>query len=321
MGDLFDRLDNYALSTAGLFQQEPAVALVDGLLYRDTIAMLYGRSGAGKSFFATDLAFHLENDNLSTWHGLQVGTSAFVYVVAEGAGGMAKRVDAWQKAHDLKVEEGKGCAWVPFPVNLHDRREAEDFAAWADAEAPGLIIFDTLARCTAGADENSTKDMGIVVDNAHHIREATGACVLLVHHTGHAVTNRARGNSALVGAVDTELELSEANGALTLRNTKQKDGRRAQPMTFRLEAVANSCVIRRGAADAADSLPAATLATLEVLRRVQGDTGAADGAWKEAAGLPPRTYYNHRRSLIDAGLVENIGSGRQPLYHLTEVAP
>ena len=39
------------------------------------------------------------------------------------------------------------------------------------------------------------------------IRTAAGCCVLIVHHSGKNIEAGARGNSALKGAMDTEVEL------------------------------------------------------------------------------------------------------------------
>ena len=52
----------------------------------------------------------------------------------------------------------------------------------ARREEPKLIIFDTLARCMVGGDENSPLDMGRAVAAADRVRVETGAAVLLVHH-------------------------------------------------------------------------------------------------------------------------------------------
>jgi hypothetical protein len=45
-----------------------------------------------------------------------------------------------------------------------------------------LVVLDTQARVTVGADENSAVDMGRLVAAAEKIRVATRACVKFVHH-------------------------------------------------------------------------------------------------------------------------------------------
>ena len=45
-----------------------------------------------------------------------------------------------------------------------------------------LVVIDTLAKASIGADENAVKDMGIVMRNVERINEKTGAHVMLIHH-------------------------------------------------------------------------------------------------------------------------------------------
>ena len=64
-----------------------------------------------------------------------------------------------------------------------------------------LVIVDTLHKNTAGADENSSQDMGIAIGSATTIAMQTAAAVLLVHHTGHN-GEHPRGASSLSQDVD-----------------------------------------------------------------------------------------------------------------------
>ena len=55
-----------------------------------------------------------------------------------------------------------------------------------------------------GGDENSSKDMGNLIAGADALCRATGATVLLVHHTPRNGDNL-RGHTSLEGAVDTAI--------------------------------------------------------------------------------------------------------------------
>ena len=87
-----------------------------------------------------------------------------------------------------------------------------------------------------GSDENSAKDMGQFVAAVDRIRVETGCCVLMVHHTGKDAGRGPRGSSALEGAADTVLMLTESNGIRQLAVRKQKDGP-PRTLNFRLEPV------------------------------------------------------------------------------------
>ena len=49
---------------------------------------------------------------------------------------------------------------------------------------PALVVIDTLARSMGAGDENTAKDAAMFVRNCDLIREATGAHVMVIHHTG-----------------------------------------------------------------------------------------------------------------------------------------
>ena len=90
----------------------------------------------------------------------------------------------------------------------------------------GLVFMDTFSRAMAGYDENSGADMMAIVGGMDRIRRETGACVLVVHHSGKDTKQGARGHSSLLCAVDTEIRVSRAkdDGALIEINaTKQRD--------------------------------------------------------------------------------------------------
>ena len=67
------------------------------------------------------------------------------------------------------------------------------------------MVFDTLAHCFGGNDENSAEDMGAFIQDCDAIKQRTGATVIVVHHSGKNEEAGARGSSALRGALDVEL--------------------------------------------------------------------------------------------------------------------
>jgi hypothetical protein len=95
----------------------------------------------------------------------------------------------------------------------------------------GLIVIDTLSRALAGGDENSSTDMGALVKNVDALRAATGAHLLVVHHSGKNKANGARGHSLLRAATDTEIEIEAGLIAVT----KQRDLDKSWSSGFVLE--------------------------------------------------------------------------------------
>jgi hypothetical protein len=100
-----------------------------------------------------------------------------------------------------------------------------------------LVVIDTLAQVSAGADENSGKDMSVVLRHCRAVREHTGAMVLLVHHSGKDSTKGARGWSGIKGALDVEIEVARAGRLRSATVSKLKDGSDGKEYAFELRTV------------------------------------------------------------------------------------
>ena len=70
---------------------------------------------------------------------------------------------------------------INMPVNFRDPTFQQELRAIVDEMHPILIVPDTRARCTPGADENSSKDMGEVVNFCSQLQQ-TAAAVAFIHH-------------------------------------------------------------------------------------------------------------------------------------------
>lgn len=221
---------------------EPALAdayIVKGLLSQGAMSVVYGPSNSGKTFLALDLAFHIAIG--AAWRGRRIRQAAVLYLAAEGGRGVANRIAA------LKQETG--VCEVPLALRragldlLHSQANLQELVDLARAvqenfpELPLLIVIDTLSRIMAGGDENSAADMTALIRNIDAIREATGAHIMLVHHTGKDTARGARGHSSLRAATDTEIEVGNDNGARAALVTKQRDYQGGETFAFTLKSV------------------------------------------------------------------------------------
>lgn len=241
------------MDRAALRDIPPPEPLIHGYLNLDSAARLTGASGTGKTFGAISMAAAVATGR--DWFGHQVRQGPVVYLAAEGVRGLNPRIEAWERRNDTNLD-GEPFYLYPEAVQTN---HATDWDVWVEICAeikPVLIILDTQARVTVGVEENSNSDMARVVNAVDALKRATGACVLLIHHTGHE-HERARGASAVKGAMDTELlmvlkgELDvrlPADGPwdeqvwtvnqIELRTDKQKDSEPTAPRSFYLHRVA-----------------------------------------------------------------------------------
>lgn len=225
---------------------EPALTgddFVEGVLIRAAMSVIYGPSNCGKTFFASDLALHIALGK--PWWGREVTQGGVIYCALEGAFGIRNRVAAWAKHYGV---EGAPIPFAIIPVALDMLNPEADtsrlIAAIQEAAAKmgqpvALVVMDTLSRAMAGGNENAPEDMGALVMNSDRIRQATGAHVAWIHHSGKDQAQGARGHSLLRAATDTEIEISrpDANSPSTARVTKQRELEIDGVWTFRLERI------------------------------------------------------------------------------------
>ena len=222
------------LTTEELKQLPPTKWRVKGLFPDQGLASIYGPSGSGKSFLALDLMAAVACG--SAFYGHKTTSCPVVYVALEGTGGIAKRVEAYETHHKIKLPTSFRI--VTDMLSLFSS-EASVFAE-AVIEAglnEGVIVIDTLAQSAPGSDENSSAHMGMIISNAQLLQRMTNGLVVLIHHTGKDASRGARGHSSLYAALDAALEVKRTQGGLEWLSAKVKDGASGNATSFRLERV------------------------------------------------------------------------------------
>lgn len=215
--------------------------LIEGILTTSSMSVLYGSPGLGKTFLGLDWALRIGVG--LQWFDRAVKHGAVLYVYAEGVHGLKQRRAAWVQHTGLL---GSDVRFFPRAVPLLDDDWVQALADLTAELLPVLVVIDTLARSTAGADENSVKDMSRAVAACDAVREASGSAVMLVHHTGKDGSNY-RGSSAIEGAADTMLHLARKDdGSIELRCTKQKDAEEFDAIPLDLRSVGPSAVLVEG---------------------------------------------------------------------------
>ncbi len=271
-----------------------------------SLTVIYGPPGSGKSFVTLDYSLRVAQ------------TQPVLYVAGEGAVGYAARKMAWCRHH----HSGPGqLFFIPRAVNLLDRADVDGLIAACHGVRAVMIVLDTLARCMVGGDENTARDMGLLIAECDRVREATRATILLVHHSGKSGLFE-RGSSALRAAADQMLELSNDDELLTLSCAKSKDSKGFEPRCFRLVTTATGRLDETGEAETSCVLfPAENVVSageltptgrtlLETLSLATfADTGAKSSTLQSVLNLKPSTLYKALSALMHDGYVSQAQRG------------
>lgn len=303
----------------------PPEWLVDDLIVAGSSVVLYSPPAVGKSFVALDIAACVATG--TWWHGRAVKQGPVLYVAAEGTGGLPVRVQAW-KAHN-RMAWVDGFDFLPGSTNLLDPAQAQTLAELTVAKGYRLVVIDTMARVTAGGDENSGKDMGTLVAAVAKL-QAAGAAVLVVHHPGKEAGKGMRGHSSLRGALDTEIEAKEVGERLvTLVCQKQKDAQEFLPVRLGLKVVtfadeqgqafSSSCAVDKAARTTDEDDPRREEAREVFVRSFvrSGCTAATlRDALQETLEVGRTKAYELINTLVSEGFLANTGSDKRPFYTL-----
>ena len=311
-GDYTPVLAEKLLTRSALHNLPDPEPLIANVLDQGTIALLYGRWGTGKSFVALDWGCCVATAR--AWQGRRTEQRRVLYVAAEGAYGLKQRVQAWETAWHTSIGDDY-LHILPNPVNLTNHSEVRNLYALVDWYGYGLVILDTLARCMVGADENSAKDCGVVVDVLQRIQQHTpnGRGVALgVHHTGKD-GKTFRGSSAFEAGADTVYAVNLDGGVIELDREKRKDGPQLDSHRLKLDPVdgTRSAVVgvSRGGEqnDRAAKVLSHVLSTFpdgfypsQLLSTLE-DTGKT-------------TFYKALSELAQRGQIVNSGTDKRPFY-------
>jgi len=302
------------LSIEELESIPPPSFLIDGVLPAGALAAIYGPAKLGKTFVVLDMALSVASGR--PFFGRQVRKGTVVYVIGEGRSGLGQRWRAWKAAHGVTF--GVRLHVLPRAVQLLDQRHMSEFQKELDLleEPPALIVFDTLARCFVGGEENSARDMGMAVNALDALKERTGATVTVVHHTNRAGEEE-RGSGSLRGAVDTMMALKEENDSLTLTCVAQKDAAPFAPITMRLVKSEQSLAIAAPRAGQSHAAGKRASFWLEILARDFLGGPASQNDWKQAGGKSDATFYRARGDLLRLQYIAMSEKGNSIRFSVT----
>ncbi len=202
---------------------------VKGILPASGLAAIFGQPGSAKTFIALDMAFAVAEG--AEWFGMRTHACPVVYINLESCGGLKKRLAAWQMDKGRSIPDTVRFVIEPFHI-------LEDVDALAQSIEFGTVVFlDTLNAAAPGLDENSSRDMGLILEAAKKLQRLTEGLVVLVHHCGKDSGKGLRGHSSLLAALDAAVEVGRNGDARYWRISKAKEAEDGKRRGFRLKTV------------------------------------------------------------------------------------
>ncbi len=216
-----------------IFAYSDPEPLIEGLIFKNTVTMLSGWTGDGKTIAAHEI-------ERSCCGGFPVfGNSAFK---VHGPG-MVILFDEETPAPMLKdrLQRMGFRSDLPFRVGhftglrLDDEKDFEIIRALVDVHRPVLVVFDSLIRFHT-REENDASGMAPIMGRLRQLANMT--TVLVIHHVVKAevdIRKRSRGSGDIIGGADLELSLAKtAEGDILIQSAKSR-GRPVDPFLLRIE--------------------------------------------------------------------------------------
>jgi KaiC/GvpD/RAD55 family RecA-like ATPase len=224
------------IPAAEFAKRAPPRWIIKNVLPGTELVLIIGQSGAGKSFLALDIAISIALGE--AFRGIYRTRQGHVGIIAaEGAGGFRNRLVAAAQQRNLSLEALQIHVISDTP-NLMQKEDVKSIVASIRAlGALDVLIVDTLAQVTPGANENAGEDMGRVLAHCKALHRATDATIVLVHHIGKDETRGARGWSGVHAAADAVIAVTRSEVERKATITKMKDGSDGIELPFKLELV------------------------------------------------------------------------------------
>lgn len=293
-------------------QQEWLVA--DAVPYNGIVGFI-GPKGTYKTFAVLYLALCIVTG--TPWHGRAVKRGGIVYVYAEGAFGALARVEAWiaqQAASGVTVDRDTLPIWF-LPRRLPVNSAADVAALLAEIRArtaingdigelappPLAVIIDTVNQNLDGDEDG--RGMSGFVAGCCALRDALGCTVMVVHHTPLGDEGRARGHSALDGALDTRFIISRDNERLTIECGHQRNGVDGWAVAFEAVKIAGSLALKPSALDGGQLEGQRR----ELLRVLHGLGTATYTTWKNTSEISASSFRKALRWLAAKAYVKQEG--------------
>lgn len=208
------------------------------------LLVIYGPSEAGKSVFAVDTACRLAAGFDFEGEALPYRSNV-LYIAAERAGQVERRIDAFVKHHH--GENFENIVVYDGPIDLAEPYSLRAVVRTANLvldDSIEIVVIDTLAAAMSVSD-SSPDGMARAVFNltdaarCGNLQEGGqfGCTVIVVHHTPVSGEKRMRGGGQLQASADMSILVTRKLGVSTARVMKNNESADRPVRTYKMETV------------------------------------------------------------------------------------
>jgi RecA-family ATPase len=172
--------------------------VVDRLIPKESITVLFGKGGIGKTWLMMDMARCIGSG--IDYLGYETRQTPVIFVDFENPVavlntrtqrlGEAEGVHFWRVGNELK------------PPKL----DSPEWEQYKELPEESVLVFDTL-RASQSGDENDSRDMAEVMNRMKELRDM-GFTIILLHHTAKNTDKVSKGSTAIVDLADHILGLT-----------------------------------------------------------------------------------------------------------------
>lgn len=212
----------------------PVDWLIDELVERNTMGLIYGPPASYKSYLATKMAVAIAQG--VPFVGRDTKQGVVLIIAGEGHTTYSGRGEALRMKYGVE-NFNRSVKISEKSLQLNELTDCLELAAEIKAmpKPPELVIVDTLGRNFSG-DENSSAEINNLWALMERHIKPLGPSIMFIHHTGKT-SNSPRGSTAIQGNVDYSYEVSHKEGEVTFRCEKLKSARKADPIALKVKLV------------------------------------------------------------------------------------
>ncbi len=204
-----DRFDEKIFSLQEVLRdsrEEPDPVIGNGILLNQTLLLISGKKKTLKTMLTMNLALGLANGKTFSLFEIHKKHRVLLLSAEGGYFPNRRRIKKMSKRFSSKDEIKLD---LSFDSRLRiDLRDGQNrLREILKHFKPEVLILDPLIKFH-NCEENSSKEMNVVMTQLRNLIEDFNISIILVHHMGKSETSGPRGSSAIQGEYDSSIEMS-----------------------------------------------------------------------------------------------------------------